>query len=60
MINEELEDWQRGNDSRTSPLERVDLMTEWLKKNKSSILESLVPEKTDRIIGGFEDLPMYE
>ena len=42
-----LQDWQLGNNSTTSPIKRVELMNEWLKRNKQEILASRLKETTE-------------
>lgn len=59
MNNETLEDWQRGQDSKTLPLERVEKMNYWLKENKLFILKNPPTEEVENNIG-FDDLKMYE
>jgi hypothetical protein len=61
ITNEHLEDWRRGEDSTILPLERLELMNEWLYSNKKEVLTSTkveVKEENNNI--GFDDLPMYE
>lgn len=54
--NSHLPDWQQGEHSTLSPLERVELMNEWLKKNNEEI-KSKLQEPTDEneIVVGFPD-----
>lgn len=59
-MNEHLEDWQKGNDSITTPIQRLELMNDWLKQNKKDVLKKELVEKPIEIIGGFDKLPMYE
>ena len=59
MRSTKLEDWQLGNESKTPPLERVELMKEWLLQNKLDVLTSKKPIE-DKPVVGFEDLDMYD
>lgn len=59
-MNEHLEDWRRGNDSITTPIQRLELMNDWLKQNKIDVLKREFVEEPTEVIGGFDDLPMYE
>jgi hypothetical protein len=51
-----LQDWQLGNNSSLSPLTRVELMNDWLKKNKQDILVTKKLEEPEMEIKGFTDL----
>lgn len=57
-MEKKMEDWQLGNESKTKPQERIELMNQWLKKNKEEILKQI--NKTDddekEDIIGFVDL----
>ncbi len=59
-MNEHLEDWRRGSDSILTPLQRVELMNDWLKENKRDVLKKELVKQPEEIIGGFDKLPMYE
>jgi len=59
MRSTKLENWQLGNESKTPPLERVELMREWLLQNKLDVLISKKP-KEDKSVVGFEDLDMFD
>jgi hypothetical protein len=61
MDNKELQDWQLGNESYSTPLMRVDLMNEWLKKNKQDILNQRKPiELEEPKYDGFDNLKMFD
>jgi len=40
----ETQDWQIGDDSKTPPLQRIDLHNEWLKKIHQDIQDNIKPE----------------
>lgn len=54
--NTHLPDWQRGEDSKTPPLERLALMQEWLSKNKQDILSKPVNHESFDEPVGFIDI----
>ena len=55
-----LQDWQLGSNSTTNPIKRVELMNEWLKKNKQEIIISAQPEIIETEPTGFIDkLPQW-
>jgi hypothetical protein len=56
----QLEDWQLGNESKTKPLERVELMNLWLKKNKQEIIILAQPKIIEtEPIGFIDKLPQW-
>lgn len=59
MKNKDLLDWQLGNESKTSPLDRVDLMNAWLKKNKLDVIKGTREIKPSITPVGFDKLPMF-
>lgn len=55
--NLHLPNWQQGEHSTLTPLERVELMNEWLKQNKLEILSNLeYTGETEGSVVGFIDL----
>ncbi len=61
-MNEHLEDWQQGNDAKTTTLLRLVKHQEWLKKQKQEVRESIFqrnkPEEKEPV--GFIELKQYE
>jgi hypothetical protein len=56
----QLENWQLGNESTTKPLERVELMNQWLKNNRREIKLSTQPQVTEtEPIGFIDKLPLW-
>jgi len=56
--NNNIPDWQRGNESKMGPMERLEKMQEWLKNNNIEIrakLEKKVGEQEGPVVG-FVDL----
>ena len=57
LINKShLPDWQRGNDSKMNPLDRVEMMYRWLKENKLSIVSDKIENDDETEIVGFVDV----
>lgn len=55
--NLHLPNWQQGEHSTLTPLERVELMNEWLKQNKLDILsKTAYTAETESRVVGFIDL----
>lgn len=55
----QIEEWQKGNDSSLSPLTRVEMMNDWLKKNKQDILlntKERLPLEPEKEFSGFIDI----
>ena len=51
-----IKEWQKGNESELTPLQRIELMNEWLKSIKEYILSKPEIENKEEIfLGGFED-----
>lgn len=53
--NKTLPDWQQGEQSKTRPLERVELMQEWLLANKLDILNNIKKVVEDEPVVGFPE-----
>ena len=50
-----IEEWQKGSESKLQPLQRIELMNQWLKSIKEYILKKPESEKKEEFLGGFED-----
>jgi hypothetical protein len=61
-MNEHLEDWQQGDNSHTTPIQRLIKHQEWLKKLhkeiKDDIFQRNKPEEKEPV--GFIELKQYE
>lgn len=55
-INNHLPDWQQGNNSELSALERIQLMNEWLENIKKEVIKitKQIPDEIEPV--GFIDI----
>lgn len=56
----ELPDWQLGNESKSSPLDRCEMMREWLLQNKLDCITKTKPKQDKEEVIGFVDIDIYE
>ncbi len=58
MINNNIQDWQKGNESKLSPMERLNEHHEWLQKQHKDVRDKIISRikvEEQPIIGFIKD-----